>query len=50
MFRTYHIEGFDPATISSQLKEIVSMLTDRGNTGDAEALQRILDGGVITGR
>ena len=40
----------DPATISIQLKEIVSKLTDRGSTGDAEAAQRILDSGVITGR
>lgn len=49
MFRTYHIEDFEPATIVDQLEDIISLLNDGGYAGDAEALQAVLEAGVLTG-
>ena len=49
MFRTYHIEDFEPATITDQLNDIISLLNNSGYAGDAEALRAVLEAGVLTG-
>ena len=50
MFRTYHIEDFEPATITAQLEAIISLLANSGYAGDARALQAVLEARVLTGR
>ena len=49
MFRTYHIEDFEPGTIIDQLNDIISLLNNSGYAGDAEALRTVLEAGVLTG-
>lgn len=49
VFRTYHLEDFEPATIADQLEDIISLLHAGGYAGDAAALQAVLDAGVLIG-
>ena len=50
MVRWYHIADFEPATITERLQDIISVLANGGYAGDAEALQAVLETGVLTGR
>ncbi len=47
IFRTYHVEDFEPATIQSQLQDIISLLANGGYAGDADALRAVLDAGIL---